>query len=439
MTMRSSFTPRMKPLSARRSAVLCVLDVGTSKIACLIAKLLPAEPSDVLRGRTHRCRILGIGHQRSRGLKGGAIVDMEEAEDAIRHAVDAAERMAGVQAESVIVNVSGGRLGSQRFSAHINIGGRSVGDYEVHRVLEAAASHTAGQGRITLHSVPTGYALDDTRAIRDPREMIGDRLGADMHVASCDSAVVRNLMLAVERCHLQIEAVVASPYAAGLATLVEDEAEMGAAVIDMGGGTTSIAIFEGGRFAHADAVAVGGNHVTTDIARGLTMRLADAERIKTYYGSCIVSPSDERETISIAQVGDDEDHPTHLPKSQLVHIIKPRVEEILELVRERLQRAGFAPQAGLRVALTGGASQLTGMPEAARRILSPHVRIGRPLGVQGLPESAKSPAFAAAVGLLVFPQVAGVEHFEPRRSGVMLATGSDGYIARVGRWLRDSF
>ena len=439
MNSRNSFTPRMKPLPARKSAVLCVLDVGTSKVACLIAKLLPAEQSDLLRGRTHRCRILGIGHQRSRGLKGGAVVDMEEAEDAIRHAVDAAERMAGVQVESVIVNVSGGRLGSQRFSAHINIGGRAVGEYEIHRVLEAAASYTAGQGRTVLHSLPVGYSLDDTRAIRDPREMLGEQLGADMHVASCDSAAVRNLMLAVERCHLEIEAVVASPYAAGLSVLVEDEADMGTAVIDMGAGTTSIAIFDEGRFVHGDAVAVGGNHVTTDIARGLTLRLADAERIKTYYGSCIVSPSDERETISIAQVGDDDDHPTNMPKSQLVHIIKPRVEEILELVRERLHRAGFAPQSGLRVVLTGGACQLTGLPEAARRILSPHVRIGRPLGVQGLPESAKSPAFAAAVGLLVYPQVSGLEHFEPRKSNVMLATGSDGYIARVGRWLRDSF
>jgi cell division protein FtsA len=439
MNTRNSFTPRMKPLSARKSATLCILDVGTTKVVCLIARLMPGEPSDVLRGRTHRCRILGIGHQRSRGLKGGAVVDMEEAEDAIRHAVDAAERMAGVQAESVIVNVSGGRLSSQHFSAHINIGGRSVGEYEIHRVLESAASYTAGQGRTVLHSLPVGYSLDDTRAIRDPRDMLGERLGADMHVASCDSAAVRNLMLAVERCHLEIEAVVASPYASALSVLVEDEADMGTAVIDMGGGTTSIAIFNEGRFAHVDAIAVGGNHVTTDIARGLTMRLADAERLKTYYGSCIVSPSDERETVTINQVGDDEDHPTHMPKSQLVHIIRPRVEEILELVRERLTAAGHAPQGGLRIVLTGGASQLTGMSEAARRILSPHVRIGRPLGVQGLPESAKSPAFAASVGLLVYPQVAGLEHFEPRRSSVMLATGSDGYIARVGRWLRDSF
>lgn len=432
-------TPRMRPLSARKSAVLSVLDIGTSKVACLIARLAPAEASDTLRGRTHRCRILGIGHQRSRGIKAGAVVDMDEAEDAIRLAVDAAERMAGVQVESVIVNLSGGRLGSQLYHAKIAINGKPVVDGDVHRVLEAAASRTEQQGRALLHSVPTGFSLDSTRHIREPKGMIGDHLGADLHVVSCDAAAARNLMLAIERCHLDVEAVVATPYAAGLSALVDDEAEMGAALVDMGGGTTTIGVFSGGRLTHADAIAVGGHHVTMDIARGLTIRLSDAERLKTLYGSCISSPSDERETISVAQVGEDGEHPIHMPKSHLVRIIRPRVEEILELVRDRLQAAGFGPQAGRRLVLTGGAAQLTGLPEAARRIISNQVRIGRPLGIQGLPESAKSPAFSAAVGLLVYPQVAGIEHFEPRRRSVMQSTGTDGYMSRMGRWLRESF
>jgi cell division protein FtsA len=437
--LSSHLTPRMRPLSSRKSAVLSVLDVGTSKVACLIARLMPAEASDTLRGRTHRCRILGIGHQRSRGIKAGAVVDMDEAENAIRLAVDAAERMAGVQVESVIVNLSGGRLGSQLYHANISVGGKGVADYDIHRVLEAAASRTEQQGRAVLHSLPTGFSLDSTRGIRDPKGMIGDELGADMHVVSCDSAAARNLMLAIERCHLDIEAMVATPYAAGLSALVDDEAEIGTALVDLGGGTTSIGVFAGGHLTHIDAVAVGGNHVTMDIARGLTIRLSDAERLKTLYGSCIASPSDERETISVAQVGEDGDHPIHMPKSHLVRIIRPRVEEILELVRDRLQAAGFGPQAGRRLVLTGGAAQLTGMPEAARRIISNQVRVGRPLGIQGLPESAKSPAFSAAVGLLVYPQVAGIEHFEPRRKAMMQSTGTDGYMSRMGRWLRESF
>ena len=431
--------PRMRPLSGRRSAILSVLDVGTSKVVCLIARLAPAQKSELLRGRTHSCRILGIGHQRSRGMKAGAVVDMDEAENAIRSAVDAAERMAGVQVESVIVNATCGRLASHHYNAKISIGGRAVTETNIHRVLEAAASQTARQGRAVLHSLPNGFSLDSTRGVREPKGMIGEELGADMHVVSCDMAAARNLMLAVERCHLEIEAVVASPYAAGLSALVDDEADMGAALIDMGGGTCSIGVFSQGCLTHVDALAIGGNHVTMDIARGLSIKMADAERLKTLYGACIASASDDRETISVSQVGEDAEQANHLPKSQLVRIIRPRVEEILELVCDRLKAAGFGPQAGRRLVLTGGASQLTGLAEAARRVVSSQVRIGRPLGVQGLPESAKSPAFSASVGLLVYPQAAGVEHFEPRRNGASRATETDGYVSRMGRWLKESF
>ena len=431
--------PRMRPLSVRKTAILSVLDIGTSKVACLIARLNPMDPSEMLRGRTHRCRILGIGHQRSRGMKGGAVVDMEEAENAIRLAVDAAERMAGVQVEAVIVNVTGGRLGSQLYDAKVRVAKSAVSETDVHRVLEACTARSARQGKAVLHSLPTGYSLGDMRSIRDPKGMMGDELGVDMHVVSCDATATRNLMLAVEKCPLSIEAMVATPYAAGLSALVDDEAELGTALIDMGGGTTSFGVFSGGNLTHVDAIAVGGNHVTLDIARGLNIRLADAERLKTFYGACLSAASDDREMIAVTQVGDDGDHATHLPKSQLVRIIRPRVEEILELVRDRLKSAGFPAHAGRRLVLTGGACQLTGMPEAAKRIVTGQVRIGRPLGIQGLPESAKNPAFSAAVGLLVYPQVSGIEHFRPGKANVASSTGTDGYIARVGRWLKDSF
>ena len=429
----------MRPISARKSAILCALDIGTSKVVCLIARLSPVEPSEMLRGRTHRCRILGIGHQRSRGIKGGAVVDMVEAEKAIRLAVDAAERMAGVEVTGVVVNATGGRLSSQHYTAKIGIGGKAVSEHDVGRVLEVSSATTARQGRAVLHSLPMGFSLDQTRGIRDPKGMMGNELGADMHVIGCDAAAMRNLMLAIERCHLQIEATVATPYAGGLSALVDDEAEIGVALIDMGGGSTSTGVFEGGHLTHVDTFPVGGNHVTMDVARGLTTRLTDAERLKTLYGTAIASTSDEREMLSVVQAGEDADHASHIPKSQLVRIIKPRVEEILELVRDRLAAAGFSAHAGRRVVLTGGASQLTGVAEVARKIISPQVRIGRPLGIHGLPESAKSPAFTAAVGLLVYPQFAGVEHFEPRQAAVMKATGTDGYMSRVGRWLKDSF
>jgi cell division protein FtsA len=443
--LQQGLTPRLKPLSARKSTTLSVLDIGTSKVVCLIAQLNPAMESETLRGRTHLARVLGIGHQRSMGLKGGAIVDLEAAEQAIRQAVDSAERMAKVEVQSVIVNLTGGRLGSQSYAASVRVRGQAVLNADMERVLAAASEHSLKPGRAVLHALPTGFALDGQRGVVDPTGLIGERLGVDMHVVTADVAAARNLMLAVERCHLGVEAIIATPYAAGLSALVDDEAEMGVVVVDMGASTTSVGVFVGGHLVHADAIAVGGHHVTMDIARGLSTRVAAAERLKTLYGSALATASDEREIIAVPLVDEEErDIPNHVPKSHLTRIIKPRVEEILELVRDRLKNAGFSAEAGRRVVLTGGASQLTGLTEVARRTLSAQkggaqVRVGRPLGIRGLPEAAKGPAFSAAVGLLVYPQVAHIEHFEPRSGSMFLGTGTDGFVSRMGRWIRDSF
>ncbi|GGC67253.1 cell division protein FtsA [Chelatococcus reniformis] len=443
--LHHSLTPRLKPLSARRSATLSVLDVGTSKVVCLIAQLKPVAETESLPGRTHLARVIGIGHTRSTGLKGGAIVDLEAAEQAIRQAVDAAERMAKVEVQSVIVNLTGGRLGSQSYAASVAVRSGSVGNSDVERVLAAASEHSLRPGRAVLHALPTGFSLDGQTGVVDPEGLMGDTLGVDMHVVTAEAAVAKNLMLAVERCHLDVEAIVATPYAAGLSALVDDEADMGVCLIDLGGSTTSVGVFLGGHIVHVDALAVGGHHVTMDIARGLSTRIAAAERLKTLYGSTIMTASDERELISVPLVDEEErDIPNHVPKSHLIRIIQPRVEEILELVRDRLRNAGFGAEAGRRVVLTGGASQLTGVTEVARRILSEHkggaiVRSGRPLGIKGLPEAAKGPAFSAAVGMLVYPQVAHIEHFEPRAGASYLGTGTDGYLARVGRWIKESF
>lgn len=429
---------RMKQLAPRRSATVAALDIGTSKIACLIARLTPERDAPTGDWRTHRARILGIGHQRSRGVKNGLVVDMDEAESAIRQTVDAAERMAGMQIDHVIVTASGGRLSSQHFTAKTAIGGRQVVESDVHRVLEASATHPLTGGRVAVHSLPTSFSLDGVPGVREPKNMIGDELGVDLHVASCDQAAARNLILAVERGHLGIEAIAAAPYAAGLSVLELDETEMGVVLIDMGAGSTSVAVFHGGALVHVDAVTLGGNHITMDIARGLNARLSDAERLKTFHGAAIASPSDDRETITFGHVGENGEHPVHAPKSHLVRIIRPRVEETLEFLRDQLARAGFGSGSGRRVVLTGGACQLTGAPEAVRRILGGQVRVGRPIGVEGLPEAARSPAFAAAAGLFVYPQVAGREYFEPYREQ-RLAHASNGYMSRVGRWLMESF
>jgi cell division protein FtsA len=437
MSLYDGITPKMKPISPRRSAIVAILDIGTSKIVCVIARLRPQSPQDTLRHRSHGVQVLGIGHTEARGIKAGAVINLAQAEAAVRHAVDLAERAASVQLESVILSVSSGRIGSELYSATINVAG-SITENDISSVLTAGSYHSVRDGRVLLHSLPIGYALDGGRGIAEPRGMLAREFGVDMHAVTCDITAARNLMLVVERCHLTVETMVAAPYAAGLSVLADDEAEIGAALVDMGAGTTTAAVFSSGRFVHADSFALGGHHVTMDIARGLNTPVAEAERIKTLHGSVIGGSSDERDMISVPRVGEDEQEPPQfVSRANLVRIIKPRVEEILEMVRDRLADSPFSAEPRARVIFTGGASQLTGLPELAANILNRPVRIGRPLGISGLPDAAKGPAFAVAAGLLVYPQAAHLEHFEPRRTR-QLMTGT-GYIARVGRWLRESF
>ncbi|WP_208979793.1 cell division protein FtsA [Stappia indica] len=428
----------MRPLPGRRAVVVSVLDIGSTKVCCLIAKLSPRNDDCVLPGRTHSIEVLGYGYQRSRGLKSGVVVDMDAAEQAIRLAVDAAERMAGLTVESLITNVTCGRLNSEIITASVGLASDSVSESDIQRVLSAGSAHTVADGRAVMHALPIAYTLDGNRGMRDPRGMIGRRLGVDMQVVTAEVAPVRNLELCINRGHLTVETMVATPYASGLSTLVEDEAELGVACVDMGGGTTTLSVFVEGQMVHTDAIAVGGHHVTMDIARALSTRLADAERIKTLQGSALPSQADDRDLISIPPVDADSDLPHQIPRSMLTRVIVPRVEEIMELVRDRLTASGFAGRVGKRIVLTGGASQLTGLSEVARRVLGRQVRLGRPLGVAGLPEAAKGPAFAAAVGLLIYPQVAQVEQFEPRGANARWTFGSSA-LARVGNWIRDSF
>ncbi|HMB48946.1 MAG TPA: cell division protein FtsA [Afifellaceae bacterium] len=430
---------RIKPLGAKRSAIVTVLDIGSTKVCCIIARLKPRE-GEALRRRSHSIDVIGFASTRSRGIKSGVVVDMEEAEKAIRLAVDGAERMAEVTVDSLIVNISCGRLKSEAFSASVTLTVPSVQPSDIQRVLASGGAHSVNDGRVVVHSLPIGYALDGHRGIFDPSGMVGAELGVDMHVVTADEAPLSNLELAINRCHLAVETMVATPYASGLAAIVDDEAELGVACFDMGGGTTSLSIFHEGQFVYANSIPIGGQHVTMDIARGLSTRLADAERIKARHGSALPSISDEKDILTIPPVGEDErDVPNTVPRAALTRIIRPRIEETLEMGRDMLVKSGFADQVGKRVVLTGGASQLTGLTETARRILGRNVRLGRPLGIAGLPEAAKNPAYATSVGLIIYPQVARIEQFQARCPARMGMTGTDGYFARMGRWIKESF
>ncbi len=435
-----SWLRSQKDTTAGRSGIVTVLDIGSSKVCCVIGKLKPRSESEHLPGRTHQIKVIGIGHQKSQGIKSGVIVDLDRAEQAVRLAVDAAERMAGLTVESLFVNVSAGRMKSAVLSSSINLGGHEAGEGDIRRVLAAGAKLALRAEREVVHSLPVGFSLDSERGVRDPRGMIGDVLGVDMHVLTADAAPLRNLELCVNRSHLSVERMVATPYASGLSALVDDEAEMGAACIDMGGGTTTISIFAEGKFVYADVLPIGGNHVTMDLARGLSTRRDHAERLKVMQGSALPMSDDDRDMVTLQPMGgDDGDMPLQAPRAVMNKIIRARVEETLELVRDRLHKSGFGGVVGKRVVLTGGASQLAGLPEAARRILARNVRLGRPLGVTGLPEAAKGPAFATTVGLLIYPQVASFESRNGRSGGLFRATGTGGRLQRVSQWFKDSF
>jgi cell division protein FtsA len=408
-----------------RGALITAIDIGTTKVCCFIARRDPTGP-----------RILGIGHQASRGVRNGQIVDLEAAATSMLNAVHAAEQMAGESISEVILNLSGGFPASRIVPVEMALSGREIGDAEMKRILNQGHAYREAADRQIIHSVPVGFSIDGSRGIRDPRGMVGDTLGVNMHIVSASCAAVRNAITACGRCHLEVVGMVVSPYAAGLSALVEDEMQLGATVIDMGGGTTTIGVFYDGAIVYADTVPLGGVRVTNDIARGLSTPIAHAERLKTLFGSAIPSPSDERETISVPLVGEDDDGPPNqVPKSHLIGIISPRLEETFEAVRDRLEASGFDKLAGRQVVLTGGASQLPGTRELAGMILDKQVRIGRPMRVAGLAEATGGPAFATTIGLLHF---AASERTESRSRDFNPSDIPKTMLGRIGLWLREN-
>lgn len=421
----------------KRNGIVTVLDVGTSKVGCLIARSTPAPHWLAEQGQPTQLKVIGFGLQRSQGIKSGVVIHMDSAEQAIRAAVDQAERMAGLTVEDVILSVSCGRLASDCFSASVAVTADAVRSQDIDRVLSAGRDYAARDGRMVLHALATGYRLDDNAGINDPRGMMGDRLAVDVHAVTVDDPPLKNLILCVERCHLSVAGIAAAPYASALATIVDDEAKLGATCIDLGAGTTTLAVFADGHFVYSDALALGGHHITLDLARSLTTPLEQAERIKTLYGCAFPTASDEGEIITFPTVG-EEDVPqlNQISKATVAELLQPRVEQIFEAVSERLAASGLGAVAGQRVVLTGGGSQLTGLPELAKRVLGKSVRLGRPRLMAGLPEDT-GPSFATAIGLLLQSERPDAE-LPSLSQGHFLRTGT-GYLARVGQWIRESF
>lgn len=417
------FNRRRNTSPASGSELIAAIDIGTSKVCTTIVEVDSPE----------NMRIVGVGHQASKGIRNGNVIDMQEVELSVLNSVHLAEQMANETIRDVYVNVPCCR--SQTVSVDLPITGHSVDDGDVRRLLSLSQQVDQPHGQDPIHTIPTTYNIDGRRGIRDPRGMFGDSLGVNIHTVYAATNNLRNLSTCISRCHLNVKSFVASPLVSGLATLVDDEMDLGTTVIDMGAGITTIGVFLEGNIIHTDSIAVGGHHITSDIARVLSTPLSQAERLKTLYGSVVAASSDDRDVVKVPQIGESPETTTNqVAKTDLVRIIRPRVDEIFEMIKSRLNAKGISKRVSNRVVFTGGGSLLPGLTELASSVLDKQVRLGKPLQNIGLPQSMSGPAFSGAAGLIAYAQLEKAEHMVPTHRHEESTT----WGGKMTSWLRDN-
>jgi cell division protein FtsA len=412
-----------------RGSPFGVLDVGTAKLCCYI-----------VRPRSSRgLQLLGRGYQLAEGLKAGEIVDADAAEASILAALHEAEQQAGEVLREIVVAVSGGRPQSSYVRVALDLHGRAVSASDAALLLDRARRAVATPEREVVHAVPLEITIDDGRPLRDPCGMSGQKLEIVAHLVTVSGPVLRNVLACLERCHVTAKGAVCASYAAGFACLAEDEIERGCLVLDLGGGTTGLAHFAGGGLVLVDQVPYGGDHVSGDLAYGLSTSRAHAERIKNLYGSVQFRACDDSTRIEVPQLGDHADLPTgEVARTRVTEIVRARVEEILQLVQERLREheelLDARPPRSL--VLTGGGSQVEGIEDLAQELFGLPARRGRPSALHNATGREDSPCCAAATG------------------AVGLTLGDDGglgwsqqvevsflsnRLARLGQWFKENF
>jgi cell division protein FtsA len=443
--MRRALYEVQRAMRARREAalrrgVIAVLDIGTSKVSCLVLQFVP-EDAEMAETRPTLAqgafRVIGASNTRSRGVAFGEIAAMEECERAVRTAIQAAQKMAGLRVDHVIVSFAGGRPRSYGVTGMTEVMNGAVAERDIGHVLAACDIPEYGHDREAIHALPVNFCLDDRSGLTDPRGQVGKVLAVDMHLLTVASTPLRNILHCIRRCDLELSGIVVSSYASALASLVEDEQELGAACIDIGAGATGISVFVRRQMIYADTVRLGGAHVTSDICQGLQVSMTDAERLKTMHGGLVATGLDDREMIELPSIlGDWDQDRRQISRSELIGVMRPRVEEILEEVRMRLDAAGFEYLPSQRIVLTGGSAQIPGLEMAASHILGRQCRVGKPLRVQGLPQSATGTAFATAVGLAMH-----VSHPQDECWDFEMPADRHGArrVARALRWFKENW
>ena len=378
---------------SRGERTIAALDIGSSKVAALIAVSDGESPP----------RVIGTGQRACTGLRQGLVADLERTESAIRAAMEQAERNAGVTVENVVVSVSAGGLDSEIVSVEVDIGGQRIERGDIDHVLSEGRAQLDAGGRTILHAQPALYTLDETTRVMNPLGLHADRLGVDIHIITADTPPVRNLDQCVRTADLGVQTIVASPIAAGLACLAPEERELGVALVEIGAGVTNVAVHVRGMLVGLSVIPMGSEDITADIASTFSTRRIHAERLKTLYGSATTSPRDNHDMIEILPISEDDDiEPTRVPRAQIVAVIRDRLDMLFSDVGERLNEMGFKGPRGRQMVLTGGGAELKCIADFAQGLLGRHCRVGRPRGLVGLPEAQVGSAFSTLAGLALY-------------------------------------
>lgn len=372
--------------------ILSVLDLGSTKVICLIARIDPQGSFD----------ILGVGHQVAAGMRGGVITDLQQAEKSIRSAVGAAEQMAGFNVDRVVINISDPAQYSHHVQAQMAITGQEITPQDVKKLVDQAYTEHETEDRQIMHTIILDHIIDQTSGIENPEGMTGDQYSMLLHIADTPTSGIYNAATCLAKCHLDIENYISTPYASAIACLDQDEQSLGTLVLDFGGATTSMAVMRDERLLYTHSIPCGGMHVTNDLAIGLSMRKESAERIKVLHGQVISSVRDEQELIDIPQKNEiGKEEIVHIKRIDVVEIIRPRMEEILEIIRDQLSQSGLSKVVG-SIVLTGGGSQLRGLNSLVSEFFNKQTRLGLPRAPENLAENAKGPGFSTALGMIYY-------------------------------------
>ena len=399
------------------------LDIGTSKIVALVAEVPPEGGIN----------ILGMGSAPSRGLKKGVVVNIEATVSAIQRALEDAELMADCKITQVYTGIAGSHIRSLNSHGMVPIRDREVSQVDVDRVIETARAVNISTDQQILHVLPQEYVIDGQEGVREPLGMSGVRMEVKVHIVTGAVSAAQNIVKCVRRCGLEVRDLVLQPLASSYAVLNDDEKDLGVCLVDIGGGTTDIAVFTRGAIQHTAVIPIAGDQITNDIAQTLRTPTREAEDLKIQQGIALRQLADAREMVEVPGIG--ERGPRMLSKQLLSEVIEPRVEELYSLVQAELRRSGFEEQISSGIVLTGGSSQMKGMVELAEEVFHVPVRLGVPEYVGGLSERVRNPRYATSVGLLL----AGLEKHEIDQVAKIQGASFKQVLERMRAWFQNTF